>query len=524
MRLNHPITNDETEVLEDQYLISKTDLKGRITFCNPTFTQISGFTHEELMGKPHNIVRHPDMPPAIFKEMWETLEARKPWVGVVKNRRKEGGFYWVLATAMPIIQNGQCVGYASVRVKPRPEQVRAAEAFYRGVNAGNWGGYTVKHGQPVPVGWRKALARAKAVFKPGLAPSLLRTTVVMLGLAAIPTYLASSHLNATHSAELWAGFGTISALLMFSTWRLTRKLERPLADAEEMARQIMGGNLVIDCPEDIEPEFRSLFFYLGTMRKSLKGIAEDVAMGISSNVATVEALLDSSQDLSVRTEQQSSSLQETAASLEELTVTVKQNADNAREANRLSIESMGVAQNGGQVVEEVVQTMRNIQGSSRQIAEIVSLIDGISFQTNILALNAAVEAARAGEKGKGFAVVASEVRSLAQKTSEASKEIRNLIHASVEGIDLGYQKAENARKIMHETVASVQRVTEIMGEISTASVEQAKGLEQINQAVSQMDSVTQHNATFVHDLQQSAEELERETARLKNSINVFDTK
>ena len=524
MRKNLPITNVETQIKDDQYLISKTDLKGRITFCNPEFVTVSGFELHELIGKAHNVVRHPDMPEAIFKEMWETLHAFKPWIGVVKNRRKDGGYYWVLATVLPIMEQDECVGYASVRVRASNDAIRAAEKFYEGINRNDWGGYTVKHGQRVPAGWRKLAQTMGLVFSSGIRPALLRSSAFLMAMAAIPTYLAADHAPAHMQAWLWGGFSLTAAAIGYSSIRLCQRLGRPLREAERLAGQITGGNLIITVPPAPETEFRQLYFYLDTMRKSLSGIALEVTDRVQSTANTIDELKMSSQDLASRTEQQASSLQETAASLEELTMTVKQNADNAANANRLSGESMEIAATGGKVVGEVVHTMRNIQGSSRKISDIVALIDGIAFQTNILALNAAVEAARAGEKGKGFAVVAGEVRSLAQKTSQAAKEIKELIDASVSGVELGAEQAERAGKTMGEIVQSVRRVSDLMNEISTASSEQTKGLEQINLAVSQLDSVTHQNANLVQDLMRSADSISQESQSLREAVAVFNTK
>jgi aerotaxis receptor len=524
MRKNLPVTNVETQIKDDQYLISKTDLKGRITFCNPEFVKVSGFDLHELIGKAHNVVRHPDMPEAVFKEMWETLHTFKPWVGVVKNRRKDGGFYWVLATVLPIMEQETCVGYASVRVRASTEAVRAAEQFYEGINRDEWGGHTVKHGQRVPAGWRKFVQQAGLGFSSGIRPALLRSNAFAVAMAAIPTYLAASQSSATVQTWLWSGYVVASALVIASSIRLCQRIVRPVGEAERLAGQITGGNLIITVPSNTETELKQLFFYLDTMRKSLSGITSEVTERVRSNALTTDRLKESSQDLASRTEEQAASLQETAASLEELTMTVKQNADNAINANRLSSESMSIAVTGGTVVGEVVETMRSIQNSSRKISDIVSLIDGIAFQTNILALNAAVEAARAGEKGKGFAVVAGEVRSLAQKTSQAAKEIKALIDSSVSSVELGAEQADRAGKTMSEIVESVRRVSDLMGEISTASAEQTKGLEQINLAVNQLDSVTHQNAALVQDLMHSADDISRESHTLREAVAVFNTK
>ncbi|WP_024745608.1 methyl-accepting chemotaxis protein, partial [Xanthomonas oryzae] len=242
---------------------------------------------------------------------------------------------------------------------------------------------------------------------------------------------------------------------------------------------------------------------------SIKGAASEIAAG--------------NQDLSQRTEQQAASLEETAASMEELTSTVKQNAESARQANQLAIGAASVASQGGEIVSKVVQTMSGIEASSKKIADIISVIDGIAFQTNILALNAAVEAARAGEQGRGFAVVASEVRTLAQRSSGAAKEIKDLIDDSVQRVTDGSVLVHSAGTTMGEIVASVQRVTDIMGEISAASQEQSAGIEQVNQTVTQMDETTQQNAALVEEATAAARSLEEQAVGLTEAVAVFKT-
>jgi methyl-accepting chemotaxis protein len=257
------------------------------------------------------------------------------------------------------------------------------------------------------------------------------------------------------------------------------------------------------------------------MRDMLRGISSTVRQG-ADNVATASAQIAAgNNDLSARTEAQASALQETAASMEELGSTVRQNADNARQANQLALQASGVAVNGGEVVSQVVDTMRGINESSRKIADIISVIDGIAFQTNILALNAAVEAARAGEQGRGFAVVASEVRSLAQRSAGAAKEIKALISASVERVEQGTALVDKAGTTMQEVVASIRRVTDIMGEISAASNEQALGVAQVGEAVSHMDQATQQNAALVEQMAAAASSLKSQADDLVHVVDVF---
>jgi methyl-accepting chemotaxis protein len=260
---------------------------------------------------------------------------------------------------------------------------------------------------------------------------------------------------------------------------------------------------------------------LDQMNAKLIGVLTDVHGSIGSAENAAKEIAAGNSDLSQRTEMQASSLEETASSMEELTSTVKQNADNARQANQLAAGASSVAEKGGAVVGQVVHTMSSINDSSKKIVDIISVIDGIAFQTNILALNAAVEAARAGEQGRGFAVVASEVRSLAQRSAAAAKEIKALITDSVDKVEDGTRLVDEAGKTMDEIVASVKRVTDIMAEISAASQEQSSGIEQVNRAVTQMDEATQQNAALVEQASAAAESLQEQAQQLTQTVAVF---
>jgi methyl-accepting chemotaxis protein len=265
----------------------------------------------------------------------------------------------------------------------------------------------------------------------------------------------------------------------------------------------------------------SLMAQLKAMRDSLSRVVSDVRHNSEAVASASQQIAQGNQDLSQRTEQQASALQETAASMEQLGSTVKQNADNARQANQLAQGASTVAVKGGEVVGQVVETMKGINDSSKKIADIISVIDGIAFQTNILALNAAVEAARAGEQGRGFAVVASEVRSLAQRSAAAAKEIKSLIGVSVERVEQGSVLVDQAGATMTEIVASIKRVTDIMGEISAASTEQSSGVAQVGDAVSQMDQATQQNAALVEQSAAAAESLKNQAQQLVQAVAVF---
>ncbi|WP_307732730.1 methyl-accepting chemotaxis protein [Massilia agri] len=306
----------------------------------------------------------------------------------------------------------------------------------------------------------------------------------------------------------------------FITRNLTRQLGGEPGTAASIATRIASGDL--DVAITTRPDDRSSMLYaMKKMRDSLAMIVGQVRTGTEAIATASAQVAAGSMDLSSRTEQQASSLEETASSMEELTSTVKENADNARQANALAAKASVVAVKGGTVIDEVVETMVEINDSANKIVDIIAVIDSIAFQTNILALNAAVEAARAGEQGRGFAVVASEVRTLAQRSASAAKEIKQLIGNSVEKVEAGSKLVTNAGATMHEIVESVQHVTNIMAEISSASQEQTMGIEQINQAVAQMDQVTQQNAALVEEAAAASESMQEQAARLASVVSVF---
>jgi len=314
--------------------------------------------------------------------------------------------------------------------------------------------------------------------------------------------------------------GSIFLGLILAFW-IARIISRPLNEAVKIAQTVSAGDLTSRIEARTKDETGQLLRALKEMNDSLVKIVGDVRAGTDTIATASSQIAAGNLDLSSRTEEQASALEETASSMEELTSTVKQNADNARQANQLAGSASEVAGRGGAVVAQVVDTMGSINQSSKKIVEIIGVIDGIAFQTNILALNAAVEAARAGEQGRGFAVVASEVRNLAQRSAAAAKEIKTLIDDSVAKVDTGARLVDEAGATMHEIVESVKHVTDIMGEITAASAEQTAGIEQINQAIAQMDQVTQQNAALVEEAAAASEALQEQAGQLAQVVSVF---
>ncbi|WP_186144557.1 methyl-accepting chemotaxis protein [Burkholderia gladioli] len=512
MRNNQPVTQCEFEFPENATLMSTTDTQSNITYANEAFVKVSGFSPEEIHGQPHNVVRHPDMPKEAFADMWATLKGGEPWTALVKNRRKNGDHYWVRANATPVVRNGQTVGYMSVRTKASREEIAAADALYKDFREGNarrrfHKGLIIRSGlmgwtsivQTMPVRWR------------------IRSMLLVLA----PTLVIGAGALGLAGSALASFAGGASICLLLASWWLEAQISRPLEQMRDQALRVASGEsqkaVHMNRVDEIGMTLRTIS-QLGLM---FRWLIDDVS-GQVRNIQTASSeIAQGNHDLSARTEQAASNVQQTAASMTQMTATVKSNAETATQANRLSGSASDAAERGGQAVSEVVTTMNDITDSSKKIADIIGVIDSIAFQTNILALNAAVEAARAGEQGRGFAVVAAEVRALAQRSASAAKEIKDLIGASVAKVESGSKLVDDAGKTMDEIVVQVKRVSDLIAEISSATTEQSSGITQVSQSVSDFDHITQQNAALVEQSAAASDSLKQQATRLVEAVSVF---
>lgn len=523
MRLNLPVTNTEYPIDDDTLIVSTTDTKGRITYINSTFVEVSGFSEEELIGKAHNIVRHPDVPPEAFEDLWATLKQGLPWTGLVKNRRKNGDFYWINANATPLIENGQITGYLSVRTKASQTAIEQAAPAYQQILEGKAKNLKIEKGQIVRTDFiGKLQSFLKMTTRKRIALAMTIPALFLLTVGGIGWWeLSQTQTSASLSGMIAAITVTGIALIAYLAYGMVKNTLAPLQQAIDIANKLAGGDLTHKFSVSRGDEFGELLKALSQMGVNLRATVLDVQKNAASVRLATGEIASGNLDLSQRTEEQASSLEETASSMEELTATVRQNTDNSINANQIAMTASNITTKGGEMMQEVVSTMSSISESSSKIADIISVIDGIAFQTNILALNAAVEAARAGEQGRGFAVVATEVRNLAQRSATAAKEIKTLIDDSVKKVDQGAALVNETGQTMNEIVMAIKNLTEIMSDITSASKEQNTGIEQVTQAVSQMDEVTQQNAALVEQAAAAAASLEQQAYELVGAISIF---
>ena len=502
MRLNTPVTQKEFTFSDDYSLVSVTDLKGRITYCNAAFIKVSGYTMDELQGQPHNIVRHPDMPAEAFRDLWATVESGRPWVGIVKNRRKNGDHYWVKASSIPIRRNGtgEIQGYLSVRNCPTRDEIAAAEALYAKLNAQADQGrnrITLYQGRVQNKGIAHRVFGALEQVWHG--PSTLLQLSTVAAIVGLSTVLPLPWLAAA-----------ATALCLAATWGCRVMILRPYLSLRDHLDIMAAGDLSTEVDTSGDGLLGRLQMSLRQLSVNIRAVIADTTMEINNLRGAIQEITSGNLDLSARTEVQANSLEQTASTTEEINGTASQAAESVSQAAQLAANMSAQAQRSQDSVQRVSQAMSEINQSSQRVGDIIHVIEGVAFQTNILALNAAVEAARAGDAGRGFAVVATEVRSLAQRTTDAAREIRQLIGESVERVAAGNNETQTATQRMAEALQSVEQVTTLLRELANTASEQQRGVAMISDSVSNMDRITQQNAAMVEEIAASTENLQNQ--------------
>ena len=494
-------------------LLSVTDTDNKVRYVNAAFVRASGFASEELVGQPNGIVGHPDMAGEVFADMWRSLKDGQTWTAVLKNRCKNGASYWVRANAVPMQRQGRLQGYLSVRTQPTPAEVQAAEAVHRRFKQSRAGSWAFHRGLVV----RKGLMRWASALQ--LLPSAWRVRLPLLALGMV--LVAALALCGLDPATLGALVATVLVGLLLCGWFIEAQITAPLARILGTAQQVASG-AACDSPRfDRCDDIGLIARAIHQSGLNLRSLVSDVGEQMTGVQTASRDIALANNDLSSRAEQTAASLEQTAAAMEQQTAAVQRNSDAAQQASALARTTTQVATGCGQEMHGVVATMQGITQSSRKMADIIGVIDGIAFQTNILALNAAVEAARAGEQGRGFAVVANEVRNLAGRSAAAAREIKTLIDSSAHEVDKGAQLVVHAGETMAQVVGQVRRVSDLMVEITAASQEQSLGISQVAQAVAQLDQMTQQNAAMIEQSRVAAHAMDGKAQRLMAAIHAL---
>lgn len=503
---------------EADILISKSDLQGNFTYVNSDFVRISGYAEEELLGKSQGMLRHPDIPLAVFEDFQRTMSKNLPWSGIIKNRTKNGEYFWFELTAAPIFSAGRAVGFTSIRTKASRDKIRDTEKNYKMLESPG-GRVEIVQGRIIKKSFARKLFAKNSLGSISVVSCLSGlfgfVFLVELGFAMLgqerPASLVVLHV-----------LGLIVAISI--PFLYASQVVKPLQKIHRQIAAISSGNLAQ--PSGLAettrmPELLSVVHALSVLQVNFRLVVAQIRETTTVVNDVAATIARDNADLSSRSESQASALEQTAASVDQLATTVEQNATHAHEAFKLASANSNAVVSGINAMREVVDTMESIKNSSRHIINFTSVINGLAFQTNVLALNAAVEASRAGAHGRGFAVVASEVRVLAQRSADAAREIGTIIKSSTETIQHGHRLVLDADRTMDGIVAGTERLSTIMNEIANASKEQSLGINQCSQAASEMEKLTQQNAQMAVSTSAASEKMQYEASKLAGLIRAF---
>lgn len=518
------------EVTQQTPLVTTTDLQGTISFANTAFVRTCGLAMEQILGASHSIVRHPDMPPRVFADMWTVLNAGRPWTGLLKNRGSHGETYWVKANIIPMFKDRQTVGFTSVQCRADESEVRHAEQVYRLWRAGEGAQYVLRAGRIVETGWR---AMVKAVKNPldlpvqwrmqGTAAILGMLFLVLLLCAAMPD-AAARLAQASGGWRLWALVGGsigLTASIAIAAYFLSRVVA-PLRTALETVTAIAGGEITRQFDDTrTAGELLDLNLALGQMVAKMAAVLGDSRQHAAEVASVVDELADGASRLAERSAGQADDVQAVTRSTADIDGLGQRNTDAATQASRSAHKASDEADQTCAAAAAMHTAMRDIAACSRRIGEISHVIDEISLQTGILALNAAAAASRAGEQGRTFNIIAGEVRTLAQRSGAAAKEIKQLVDESQQQTGAGEKLAAKVGARINGVAQQVKEVSAMISQISVAAQEQCAGVESINVRLQTLDATTHQNAELARASAGSSSDAIREARRLQAALGVW---
>lgn len=512
MRNNQPVTQRENNYPDDEILMSATDLKGRIIYVNKSFARVCKYFPSEMVGQPHNLIRHPDVPEAAYKDLWHNLETGRFWTGILKNRCKDGDFYWVRANVTPIYRDNRPVGYLSVRVKPTTKEVNTAKRVYRDYQRGK-PSMVFHDGTLINTGIRGIFDKIQMLSMTAKLWGILTLiTLLWLASAAVAGFTGFDFLRIASMAVI---INVITGLVI--NWRFMDRLRPIMQQASYSAIGRPSHNRLLGDGDEVSVLQQAVTQSNLNMRTFISDV-DQLINGI--NLAANE-IADGSQQLSTQSENAANQINATNASMEELSGTVENNARDSGEAKELS-KAAGVATtNAATIVKNTAEHIEQMNAANQKISGIISVINDIAFQTNLLALNASVEAARAGDAGSGFAVVASEVRSLAQRSANSAKEIGTIIGEVVELAQGSTQQAKKAVEAMDEMQVQNSKVEQLIDSIADAGRRQADGLINIQTSFSALNDLTHTTAAMAEQYSTAVHSMEEQIEVLSRAVGIF---
>ncbi|EKT58163.1 methyl-accepting chemotaxis sensory transducer with Pas/Pac sensor [Providencia burhodogranariea DSM 19968] len=489
--------------------MTTSDLDGNITHVNDSFIQVSGYSLSELIGQPHNIIRHPEMPKAAFVDMWNTLKKGEPWTGIVKNRRKNGDFYWVRANICPMMRKGVTTGYMSIRTKASQTEIATVEPLYQAFNE-------TRSNRKL----YKGLVLSKYWF--GQHPALpIRWRIRLLMALLFISWVSIATLSGQQGLSVTAISLFSFIILIIGNILLELLIAKPIANIARQTLDVARGEKHSITHLNRVDEIGCILRSVGQLGLICRWLTNDVSYQIGNVHKESQLLVKDCNELEQHTQKTVGYVQQTVATMNQMSVSVQMNAKNTLRANKLSNETSLTALNAAEAMQNVIQTMEQIVHSTSKINAITDVIKTIAFQTNILALNAAVEAARAGDQGKGFAVVADEVRSLANRSASAVNDIRDLIDDCENKVHSGKRHVYTTGNALKDVVNQVQNVTQLICHISHATSEQATGLSDITQALFELESIAQKNSILVEQSANASEVVKNNSTRLDNAVTIL---